>query len=291
MTDFENKKSTDAPQSKIDENFREAQSNITSLIQKEEFQAACSEAGIDPFDDSDPEYWQIVKNQSEAALESAWNAGVIDELEYKTHWLVFAAPDYVMSQGELYANPPEDKNEYYTKRATTSQFISRIQDFAKTFPAASVSALRESLVDTISATLYEDDIIQAGDKYIKDAIRGVQHELAFRQILEQTSFDFRETTIEEDVGGADFVIEPGTTDAKLDVKASLKKINSMGETTQSFAHKAHGDIMMYSYVHDKELGDSFFISDYLAAEKAQMVEPDLQRAVSQTQVGYHQSAT
>ncbi|PSO43272.1 hypothetical protein BRC19_01255 [Candidatus Saccharibacteria bacterium QS_5_54_17] len=281
---FENKNTGTDPETvtsqEIDESFGRARANLMSLVQSPEFHQACAEADVDPFDDTEVAYWQVMQNQAEEVLDSAKDVGEMNETDYQTNRLVFAAPNYVMRQAELEggdSNPPQNRRE---AKVVASKFNDAMRDFATAFPEVNASALEVNLQNVVNETMFEEEMIQAGSEYIKQSIRGARHEAAFGQILAQAGFNFRETTIEEDLKGADFMIETGDGEAPLDVKASLSDIEARGQEQQPCTVKPDGTVVIYSHLLDSEFAGKLGISEDKAAEKAEIVAPSLEEALN-----------
>jgi hypothetical protein len=285
-TMFENKNTETNPETvtsqEIDESFGGARANMMSLVQSPEFHQACAEADVDPFDDTEVAYWQVMQNQAEEILDSAKDVGEMNETDYQTNRLVFAAPNYVMRQAELDRGDSSSQSQREAK-VVASNFNDAMRDFATAFPEVNASTLEVNLQNVVNETMFEEEMIQAGSEYIKETIRGARHEAAFGQILTQAGFDFRETTTEEDLKGADFMIETGDGEAPLDVKASLSDIEARGREQQPYAVKPDGTVVIYSHLLDSEFAGKLGISEDKAAEKAEIVAPSLEEALNPDQ--------
>ncbi len=274
MSELENKNFETVTNEEIRQGFGEAWERIYELIKTPQFQQACMEADIDPFGDDRPEYWEFLQDYAYDSLKTRGENGEIGHLAAKTEELAFAVPVYAMRLAEL-EKGGLSRDEERKAKITASAFNGLIRDFAEKYPDVRTGTIERELHNVVNDTIYDDELSQVGSRYIKESIRGAQHELAFGQILEQTGIEFRDATLEEDMRGADYILDPEGEKVKLDVKASLSNIEAKGNSGVPYAERSDGTVVMYSHVRDQEFNGTFFVDPEVAAERAEAVQEHL----------------
>ena len=167
-----------------------------------------------------------------------------------------------------------------------SRFNTQVRDYALRFPDASVNELLNGMQE-IAAFPTPSHSLQGFIEYQLHAIvRGARHELAFRQIVEQSGRTIHHASTEDDLHGVDYIVQGRHRPLPVNVKASMEEIRGRhGEQTPYSIHK--GTILVYSTVTDDDFGDSFFIPEIIAQQHAVTIDSYLHNAETELQHHRH----
>lgn len=260
------------PAAEINEALAYAQTAITHLRHDRSFHAACAEAGINPNSSADPQYWETFYTYVAGRVDTAKEQGE-DSLRMDAIELLAATPTSMIEMNKLRLDEAQgvsstiSRPDYKFAKEVASHYNGLIRGFAENYPETSVRDLSTAVLTTISQTLHNSPARQSAAQMTRETIRGAQHELAFGQILRASGLPFREASREEDLMGVDYIVGDDLDSICVDVKASLEKIRTPG-SANLFRVVRRGEVRMYSMTSDLELGDSFFIDEAAAMDKA-----------------------
>ncbi|HUB93899.1 MAG TPA: hypothetical protein VMB52_05340 [Verrucomicrobiae bacterium] len=257
------------------EAFAFGRQTLYKLLSDPRFQIRCNEAGVKPFDDSDPRYWRIFADFSRERIDAIRKQRgdkykPEDDLRLRALGLVTTTPAYLYSQRAMYEGV-EDDNQRREHLRQISSFHYGIVEYAELFLDIRASELTMAILSSVNTTIADPAMHEFANQEVRGRVRGIQHELAFADILYQTGLEFRRATASEDLSGFDYILTDGTqTEMKLDVKASLKKMDEY--TSEALiSPKGQGVFAVYSMIRDSELRNGFHIPEGLAREKAQVL--------------------
>ena len=166
---------------------------------------------------------------------------------------------------------PDDLWDHF--RATMSHFNGQVRHIAEVYPHISVQQLHGHLGAVIGIAVENQSVAKAAPDFLRDIIRGAQHEIAFGQILTAAGMEATPSTVAQDLKARDWLVrDEDGHQFEVDVKASLNTLFHSGAGRNPYLIHPDGKIMMHSSVDDKDFGDRFFISDTLAASKAGYVK-------------------
>jgi len=255
--------------------FAFSKEGIYKLLSDQRFQAKCTEAGVDPYDDESPEYWQVFAGFAHERADDMITKGgdrVTPETRFKLRALELTAatPAFVHAASEMYGEQwVEDRRRARSNLSTINNFHNLITEMAGQFPDMKASELKLGMLNSVNIAIADKKIRQSANLVIGSRIKAIQHEMAFGDILRHTGLTYRRATPTEDVnGGFDWLINEGLpTQMKLDVKASLREVDPSGASPIS--QKGFGKYAVYSLTSDQEFRDSFCISEQAAHDKAE----------------------
>jgi len=232
--------------------------------------ARCEQAGIDPFEDMDKaEYWSILSDYSQEGIGRVRGKGG-DSLRLRALELMATTPAYLLEEGAMNQNERGDLAQRTESLRLISRFHGLITSFAELYPDTRASELTMALLNTANIAIENKVRRQSAEFDIRQRIRGVQHELGFECILQQSGRQFRRATRQEDLQGFDYVLDGETSYPKnLDVKHNLKEIEVLG-TEGPIGRNSKGVFVAYSLITDSDLRDRFTIPEGVARQKAQV---------------------
>ena len=114
---------------------------------------------------------------------------------------------------------------------------------------------------------------------VRTRLVGMRHEIAAEQMLGyMPDVEYRESTIDEDLKGADlFISIDGSPMTRVDIKAS--KETAERERDNALRNGYSAGYIVWSHVENDEFNGSFRISNELAAERSVALYSDLQQVV------------
>lgn len=253
-----------------------------------EFQLYCIDNDVDPFEADRPQYWSVFSDyvtdcmQKERATEG-------NSLERMALELAAQMPAALYSYRALEGVDVDERQEAREQLERVSYFNGTLRTLAALYPSVKASEVRQMLHNTAAISIARPSLIHEANDFIRKTVRGARHELAFEKILKHTGRAYRETDVEEDLAGADFVVEGNIASKphRIDIKAStheLRLANARQGKQKAYKVMPDGAIVMYSLVRDTEIGDSFTVSDEVAAERAQGLEEILREIESAKRV-------
>ena len=182
-----------------------------------------------------------------------------DEEDKPPYWRAMSAHDR--------KRIPDDMWDHF--RATMSHFNGQVRRVAEVHPGVSVQQLHGHLSSMIGLAVENQSVSEAAPDFLRDIIRGAQHEIAFGQIATAAGMEVFPATVSQDLQARDWLVrDQSGQQFEVDVKASLNTLFHSGAGHNPYLIHPDGKIMMHSSVEDKDFGDRFFISDTLAAAKA-----------------------
>lgn len=269
----------------IEAAFAAAQKTLYGLTADPGFHAACTQRGIEPFNDmGQAPYWRTLADYAAAGVQRARLNPNADQLRLSAFELVSAAPAAIYDQAYLRTHPSSSGHHNMAQR--TSRYYSQLRGFAQEFPNTTVSGMTTGLLHIANMAIESPSIRRASPQLLGEWIRGAQHELAFGQILAHTGRSFTPATFEQDQKGIDYIVT-GDNGKRIgiDVKASLQEVEQMGAAISAYRRQSDEKIIMYSLTKDAEFSDRFCISDAAAALKAPVLN-QLISDISNAQTGY-----
>lgn len=254
---------------------------IYDLSSDERFIRRCQQERIDTTDVTNPAYWRMFSDFGRERAQFLQARG-INELNTRAMELMAAVPAYIFAQGELDFTKGLKNDQIETDLGIIADFHNMITEMAEKYPGLSAEELELGLLNVVNKSITEDqELRQYGAQEVHNRIRGVQHEVAFADILRHTGLPYRKATRLEDWRGFDYVVNEGKARAKkLDVKASLKEVDpDRGDTP--IANKGEGKFYMFSLIDEPELHDGFHVSDEVAKYKAEVLREYLNMSTSE----------
>lgn len=250
--------------------LRQARQDFDELPLDDAFIELCDRRSIPAGATPDFHYWSAVADYGYGKSAELRRQGVAEK-DIVFGELFTATPDFLHKQAFLDKHAHDYHNPaVHDAKVTASYYNGLVRQAAEQWPGLRPSELQQQLLGIAGASLTKDHIKQAAPYYLSSAIRGAQHELAFGQILEHTGREFRESSLQEDLHGIDYVIRShdGRQTDYVDVKASMHDIIKHRRHHQPYSRTHDGHLLMSSLVTDREFDDSFHISDELAARQA-----------------------
>ncbi|HSH55439.1 MAG TPA: hypothetical protein VK983_01275 [Candidatus Limnocylindrales bacterium] len=259
----------------IAQSFDNAQQCLYKLTADPSFHATLIDHGVDPYDDmGTPKYWHEAAAYAQAAVARGRERGG-DPLRLSAFELAAATPAFVFDE----SNTADHAASNHTTTKNSVRYNSLLRNFAESFPDAHTSVVSAALVGVANRALEDPALRQAAPGIINNHIRGIQHEVAFGQILDHTGRNFRPADEIEDGYGYDYIIEgERNSELQVDVKASLHAIEKLGAIASAYAVRSDGRIVMHSLTKDEEFKGRFTLPEEVAASKAPVVDELLSHA-------------
>jgi hypothetical protein len=279
------------------EAIRAARNELYQVGFEDEFQTLCSERRLDPMNIEHP------NDRTSLANEGAYAAAVSDYMHRKldserertdyngdrivtekalvARELAATTADYVFSQLRLsslpkepYQDPSQEEVRRRVIRSTVhlaSHFNGLIRKTAAEFPEITPSQMTNSLTQIVNTRFQNPGLLHNAPDVIRSAVRGAKFESAHGQILKASGFEVRGTDVDEDVRkGADYVaIRDDNAIVRVNIKASTHKLRDMGIQAR-YGYDPKG-VLIVSLLNERDIGDSFAISDELVAEKVPLM--------------------
>lgn len=262
----------------FDRDFTAARKALLDAPFEPDFQRKCHDYGVSLNDTDSYYYWSVMTEyQGERAQDPA-----IPPQEAYARVVSANSMESILRFAEI-----SQTSDYATVREHKlglSRFNKLLRSFTDGYPDTKASQLISQLNRTSLATIgHSSHSIQStAENYIKDVVRGVQHESVFGCILEALvrkfprDFKFRGTNEEEDLRGADYILVTPKQSIKIDVKASLSQIESRqvgnGRDVKPFAFSPEGNMTIFSGFTDQELKGRFFVTPEEADERLKLLE-------------------
>jgi hypothetical protein len=263
------------------EAFLNAEGRLYDLVEEDAFSQRCLQKGLDPTTSvTDARYWEIVEDMVYDKLKEGEAKGESD-LELAALQITAGTPLFLQAESLLKNHTPMSSHERHGLRERVSYFNSLIRYVGSTYPEVRASEISAAMVGAAEIAGMSG---QETSHQIRNTIRGAQHELAFGQLLAAGGTEYRGATTEEDLHGIDYVVNVGNKTLLVDVKASLSEVEALGGSRGPFAvrwsqrRNQPNVTVMYSLAKDSELGDSFYLADELAAERALKLNEFLEQA-------------
>ncbi len=251
--------------------------NLINLIAHTAFRDRCKAEKIDEFDDKNPAYWKVLARFAGERV-ALYRGKLGDRLEFRILELMAATPAYYYTQKEIDDGKVNSKSHFSDNLSYISTYHGLISDTAERFPDLGARELTLTLLNSTNTTIYDDRERQACADLVRSRVRAIQREIAFGDILRQMGDPYRRATPLEDQQGFDYILNEGLpTQRKIDVKLSLHEIENRTDQVSPVALK-NGVYLVYAMIRDRELHDSFHISDEDAKVKAKALENYLNNA-------------
>lgn len=259
---------TQTPVQSFETAVKEAQNTFYDLTFEDGFAEAIAKQKLSPDDTDKPAYWREAADYAYA--RSRANSETQHDPEVILSELFAATPDFVYTQAILsrgrQAFPSNEA--YHEARERASYFTGLLSEAAQAYPDAQASKMAVSLLNIANISIENTSVKMAATNIIRNKVRGVQHELAFGQLLAETGREYRAATTEEDLKGIDYVVEGRKGELRIDVKASLHELEVRGSHGKAYhVDPRDGQLKMYSLIQDRELQDRFFVPASVAEQK------------------------
>lgn len=284
----------------LNEALSQAINNYDDIIFNPDFEAA----NFKTSDIGSPAYDALIADCAYDQAQKDRKANVPEKDIILTE-LTSATPDFIHTKDYLIKNKDNESvhrtDTYLQAVETASYYNTLIRKAAREWPDLTPKSLTRHLVNVANKSLKDDRLKLAAESYFKEPIKGAKHELAFGQLLAHTGRQFRGANTAEDLNGIDYVIKDSRgREQHVDVKASLAKVHEIrtqrriggaaitgrlghdNEANQAFTRANDGHLVMWSTLMDQDFGDSFRISEELAAKRAD----HLSQVLSDTEVVY-----
>lgn len=264
--------------------FADAEESVFVITETPEFAEACLQSGLDPIKSTDtPKYWELVAG---FALDDINNKRARGESEVNlaAYELVALTPSFLYANTALANHSAKNRDEFHNLKERVSYFNGVIRELGAR--GARASETMQAMANVASIAGLTDTDTSA---YIRQTVRGAQHELVFGQILSYTGHWYEPASTELDLQGVDYTLDFNGVPLHVDVKASLSEVEALGVEKNAFAIKQsrrQGElptVVMYSLTHDREFHDTFAIDATAAAEKAAVLETLLTQAATEQQ--------
>lgn len=279
----------------LESHLLEAQRDFYDLTLADGFEELCKERDIDVTATDKPEYWRAAADfaydQASEKRESGENGTRTTLRE-----LLAATPDFVYTQQALDRKRHQFPNHeaYMAHRRQVPELKERasyynglIRYVAEQNPDLRASRLIKQLINVTNISIEDKHLKMASVNFAREVVRGAQHELGFGQLLERTGRSFRPATVDEDLHGADYVVDGQHGPIRLDVKASLSSIEAKGTFNKPFAiDDRDGQVTIYSLLSDHQLADRFTVPDRIAEERGKYLETVLEEIENTDSVAY-----
>ena len=246
------------------------------------FQQYCAYYEINPDDPTQLEYWDAASSFFSGREWETYSATIPSDARTLLQ-LFIASPRAVYAQALLHADsdPKVDAQERSYLKASAIRFNRLLYNAALYAPDMAVPSLKTALHHTVAPALDPWHLTQKDvRKIIRSTIRGVQHELAFRQILSYIGYDCRQSTEAEDGNGTDYILslDDGTS-LRIDVKARRLEVMSGTSKTGYYYLRKDATIVIASLVSRHDFVGKMFITPAIAEQKAPVLQALLTDAV------------
>lgn len=283
------------PAENLESRLREAQHDFYDLPFAPEFEELCAERDIDVTATDRPEYWRAAADFAQEQSAQRHESGE-DSRSTTLRELLASTPDFVHTQEALdrkrHNFPTHEaymahRRQIPELKQRASYYNGLVRYVAEQNPDLGASRLIKQLINITNISIEDRHLKMASVNYAREVVRGAQHELAFGQLLEHTGRAFRPATVDEDLHGADYVVDGRHGPIRLDVKASLSSIEAKGTFNQPFAiDPRDGQVTIYSLVSDRQLADSFAVPDRIAEERGKYLDAVLEQIEDTNHVAY-----
>lgn len=269
-------------QTAIDQAIHGAASEVAELSFDPNFQAFLSARNV-RLETDDPEaYWGAVADYTEDYVQSH---DTLTPLEKDSFGLVANLPLALTKRYHLdrYKNSM-DRTQIRQAKEVVCAYNGLLKHFVTAYPQQS-EQLHQSLLAATLETMGSDsaDFTAHAETVLKDTFKGVKHEIGFAQVLDTLGVEYRESTVEEDLKGRDFIITFGGKEIGIDVKASLDQVDSKNRGASGpTAVKPNGDIVMFTLLTEKDFAGTFQPTDKAVENISLPAGAFLQKAVHQS---------
>lgn len=272
----------------IGKSFEKAEGTLIRIIDSPEFEEYCNsfgdQHGIEvPNDTTDPIYWAVVKAYTQSRRQQLEASGKVSEQFLDGLALLSSTPGAIFAQKQLdvmraggksfrFSNlSPQEQEVFLASKIVVSEYNTLIRELAQMNPDVYVDDLVATTEQMMDLAFPLDEHKAIGDS-IDAVMRGAQHEVAFGQVLQQLKelygFDFRPSTVQEDIGEGDgnkhrkffdyIVITPDGEEILIDVKASTEAVKQLG-FRGIIGKRQDGTYITFSGIPEKALGGRFFL--------------------------------
>lgn len=222
------------------------------------FQQLCQTNGVHAGDHQEPVYWELMEQYQWDKSQDETLSG----FESYAQAIAGCTPNAIMHQIALNSNHSEQAHNH---KIALSGYNTLIRDFAANYPETSVIELTSQLQKVAHVTIAGDSrrVQTEADYLLRNILRGAQHELGFRSILDASGLDYRTTSVEEDLKGGDFIVTMANgKEIKIDVKASLSEIDNKNKGSNNLPYYVSntGNLVIFSCLTDTNFGDTFSIN-------------------------------
>jgi len=250
----------------IAESLSTAVRSMYELTASTDFENACTDAGVNPYDDfGTAAYLQVMANVGD---QKAAEEG--DMLQSQALRLITATPMIVRNQVERdsrLASGQSDTGMAIARQAT--DYNEQLREFSTAFPSIKAADLEKALLDATNMVVESQRVIARAPDTIRGKLRGIQHEIAVGKIIELTGRQVTPGSSDEDLSGDDWIVtEVDGTTLYIDAKASLREIDPSGKAERPYAVKLNGAIALYSMCRDTDFRGMMVLPDAVAAAKA-----------------------
>ena len=163
-----------------DPEFSTAKNALYDLLDSTEFVDALAAKQIGHDEEDKPPYWRVAADLAEDFYPESDDESYQNALNRLTLLAPYAAfVDHAMSAHDR-KRIPDDMWDHF--RATMSHFNGQVRRVAEVHPGVSVQQLHGHLSSMIGLAVENQSVSEAAPDFLRDIIRGAQHEIAFGQI-------------------------------------------------------------------------------------------------------------
>jgi len=257
----------------VEEASRQARDAFYDIIVEPEFEGLLQKRNLSPEDTDKPRYWAAVADFARRASSDMRDNGVAEK-DIVLKELYASTPDYVYAQRFLdhhrghHGGDERLRDAIHSHKRVVSYYNGLIRGAAEEWPDMTPTALTRDLEKVANASLEHPVVKHNAPAMLRSTVRGAQHEIAFGQIADATGYRVRGANTTEDLKGIDYVITNGHgQEVYVDVKASGHELGKRGAEGMAYAHTERGKLLAHP-LSDEEIGDSFYITDDMAHNKA-----------------------
>jgi len=265
--------------------FATAQDDLRTLTFDKDFHKDLDTHGMpDPFDAiGTPRYLAVLADYSRTHLDTLINSDLkVDRLRLHTLKLMASVPTFLHAKYALDSGAKLNPVQVHSARLKVSRFNGQVAEFVTAYPQARVEDVSKALLGSVNATVENKRVREASFGMLSRTLFGIRHELAQGQLLkhlqETTGRQFRTTTIQEDLEGADYIVQGDRVPTLiLDVKGSSNQASQSSNYNGYYAID-RGAIRLRSLLSEQDFRGKFFVPEQVAAARAPQLDHILKLA-------------
>lgn len=164
--------------------------------------------------------------------------------------------------------PPTEK--ITQRKAIMSTFSRAIRNVGECAPTTYARALGKHLVESLRKSDVHPEPEFFEGEFMKK-IRGAQHELGARKLLEQLG-EVREANLAEDLSYIDLVLQYQGASLPIDIKSSPNSVFHTSGGASDIVCVKSGRIVLFSHLTPEDIGDNFQLAPEIITKRSQQIK-------------------
>lgn len=260
----------------FDEAFSAGRNEFYMMMGDPGFTDTLEQRKISLDDTHRPAYWAALSDYARNTAKEQRKAGA-DERSLAVTELCASTADFVFNKYALdqTREKTDPRSRQIAKRAKriVTDYNGMIRNAAEQFPDVHVSQMSDKLISIANAAVEHPVLRHNTQQYINSAVRGAQHEVAVKDILDKGGFKNSDTSVSDDVRGVDRrVTLPNGQVVKMDVKASAGAVSKLYGSQKLHGLVYHwsrdNQLTVHPNIGDEQLRDRFFVDSSVAVDRA-----------------------